>query len=328
MTKTILSIFDIDEINGMNLQQLEYIIALDTYKNFTRAAEACFITQATLSTMVKRLEEELGVVLFDRKSSPLVTTDCGQEIIKEARVILSRIDALKQLALDVKGHISGRLRLGIIPTISGNLVHRIIPSISANYPDLDIELYELTTEYILEKLINGKLDAGVVSTPLDRAGIEEDILYYEKLKVYGKLKNTNKKYLMPSEIINEKVWLLEEGNCLRDQFIQLCSLNPSQLNSNIHFHPNSFESLMNMVDHNGGLTIIPELYCTDLSAERKRNVKEFKAPFPVREISLVYHRPYAKMRLLNMLAAEIKNLIMPVLETTQIKNNEMLIAKI
>jgi LysR family hydrogen peroxide-inducible transcriptional activator len=176
---TILFIFAIDIINNykMNLQQLEYIIALDNYKSFSKAAEACFITQATLSTMVKRLEEELDVVLFDRKTNPIITTDCGKEIIEEAKKVVFHKNYLVELAHQVKGKIEGEIKIGIIPTIASNLLHRILPVIFHKYPNLRIRIEETTTQNVLDKLKKMEIDVGIVSTPLNHSEIEEEILH-------------------------------------------------------------------------------------------------------------------------------------------------------
>ncbi len=312
----------------MNLQQLEYIVALDKLKSFSKAAESCYITQATLSTMVKKLEEELGIVIFDRKTSPIITTQGGREIIQEAQKVLLHSNRLKQLASELNGKVEGELKLGIIPTIAGNLLHRIIPSIMAKYPNLKLNIHEITTSNIINQVKAGALDAGIVSTPLNLPEIEEEILYYEKLMVYGQVEHSNTQYLSPKDIINEKMWLLEQGNCLTDQIMNVCDLSTKQLNANLNFQPNSFDSLLNMVDHLKGLTLIPELYYTDLPEERKAKVRDFNVPYPVREISIVYHRPYVKLNLIEALAKEIKLLVAPVLHTSTLKNSEMTIAKI
>jgi LysR family hydrogen peroxide-inducible transcriptional activator len=311
----------------MNLQQIEYIVALDKYKSFSLAAEKCFITQATLSTMVKKLEEELNIVLFDRKTNPIITTDCGKEIIAEAKQLLVHSHKLKQLSSELRGKIEGELRIGIIPTIAGNLLHRILPQLLENHPQLKLVIQEITTNNIVSQLKMGELDVGIVSTPLNNSELEEEILYYEKLMVYGSLKNSTAKYISPKDIVDEKVWLLEQGNCLSDQIINVCSLNPKKINSQLDFSPTSFDSLINIVENLNGLTLIPELYYADLSKERKANVTDFNAPYPVREISLVFHRPYAKLRLIEALIKEIKQTIPPILQTSKLKNNEMLIAK-
>lgn len=311
----------------MNLQQLEYIVALDRLKSFSKAAEACHITQATLSTMVKRLEEELDVVIFDRKTSPVITTECGKELIEEARKILAHSQNIHQLAAALKGKIEGELKIGIIPTIAGNLLHRVIPPFIAQFPNLKLHIFELTTNNILQQLKTGELDAGIVSTPLQVEEMEEAILYYERLKVYG-LPSQNKEYVIPEELASEKIWLLEEGNCLRNQFINLCAINPKKMSSNLYFQPNSFESLINFVDHFNGLTLIPELYYQDLPVDKKAKTSDFAPPFPVREVSLIYYRPYAKLRLVTALMEEIKRTIPPILETAAFRNSDLRIIQI
>lgn len=312
----------------MNLQQLEYIVAVDRLKSFSKAAEACYITQATLSTMVKRLEEELDMVIFDRKGNPVITTDCGKELLREAQLAVHHANRMKQLSAELKGIIEGELNIGIIPTVAGNLLHRILPVILKKYPRLKLNIHESTTANITARLKTNELDAGIVSTPLNHEHLEEDILYYEKLMVYGKSDKGTTKFKSPKNMASENVWLLEKGNCLTDQIINVCALNSKSMHSNLNFHPNSFESLLNVVDNMKGLTLIPELYYLDLPKQRKKHVTDFVAPYPVREISLVYHRPYAKLRLLNAVSDEIKRLIPPMLETGKLKNREMTIAKI
>jgi LysR family transcriptional regulator, hydrogen peroxide-inducible genes activator len=312
----------------MNLQQLEYIVALDKFKSFSKAAESCFITQATLSTMVKKLEEELDVVIFDRKNNPVITTDDGKKIIQEAHKTLFHSYRLKEISSEIKEKIEGELRIGIIPTIASNLLHRIIPRLLEKYPNLVVHIQEITTENILSQLKTNELDVGILSTPLKKMEFEEEKLYYEKLMVYGKAENNNTKFLNPKDLSFENVWLLEQGNCLTDQVVNLCSLTSKKISSNLHFSPNSFDSLMNIVDNLNGLTLVPELFYADLPMERKKKIIEFNLPYPVREISLIYHRPYAKLRLIQALSKEIKDIIKPLLQTTNLTDTEMLIAKI
>ena len=311
----------------MNLQQLEYLVALDQYKNFSKAAEACFVTQATLSTMVKRFEEEIDLILFDRKNNPILTTECGQEIIEEAKKVLFHSQRLKEISSSLKGHIAGELKIGIIPTIAGNLLPHIISPILKLYPALKLNIQEITTENIVAQLKNGTLDVGILSTPTHHKGLEEEILYYEKLLVYGNTLDASIQFSNPQDLADEDIWLLEEGNCLTDQIVNVCSLKSKHLNNQLKFHPNSFESLLNIVDKLQCLTLIPELYAASLSRERKNKIKSFTAPYPVREVSLVYHRPYAKLRLIEALHKEIKEIIRPMLETSKIKNSDMIIAK-
>lgn len=311
----------------MNLQQLEYIVALDKYKNFSKAAEACFITQATLSTMVKKLEEELDTVLFDRKTNPIITTDEGHVIIKEAQKALLHSNRMKQLSSELRHKVEGELRLGIIPTVAGNVLHRVLPTLLKKYPQLKLSLHEITTADIVKQLKAGELDMGLVSTPLKNSDLEEEVLYYEKLLVYGNLKSSKTKYLSPKDLIDENMWLLEEGNCLTDQVMNICSLSSRKLASNLNFNPNSFDSLLHLVDSMKGLTLLPELYVQDLPVLRRKQVRDFSLPYPVREISAVYHRPFAKLRLIEAVSQEIKNCIVPLLHTCRLKNKDMKIAK-
>ncbi|MEY3051618.1 MAG: hypothetical protein RLY31_1403 [Bacteroidota bacterium] len=310
----------------MNLQQLSYIVAVDRYKSFSKAAEACHVTQATLSTMVRKLEAELDLVLFDRKTNPVITTECGKEIIAEASKLLFHRDKLQQLSSLLKGKIEGELRVGVIPTIAGNLLHRVIPVLTGDYPGLELYIREITTDSILRQLQAGELDVGIVSTPLGKSEIAEDILYYEKLKVYG-MPGEDKQYLIPEEIARERLWLLEEGNCIREQAVRLCAINPGKVRRNLHFQPNSFESLLNFVDELNGLTLIPELYGRDLPAEKQAKVIDFKPPYPVREVSMIYYRPYAKQRLVQALAEAIRRIIPPILETYHLKNSDLYIVQ-
>jgi LysR family transcriptional regulator, hydrogen peroxide-inducible genes activator len=310
----------------MNIQQLEYIVALDKLKSFSRAADSCSITQATLSTMVKKLEEELGMMIFDRKTNPVITTDCGREIVQEAARILFHVNRMKIMATEQRGRIEGALSLGIIPTIAGSLLPRIVPEIGRKYPNLQLQLHELTTRNVVEQVKNGKLDAGIVSTPLELSEIEEDILYYEKLMVYGSGSDQQTQYASPKDISKEKIWLLEQGNCLTDQILNICSLKAKATQGNIRFNPNTFDSLLNMVDAMQGLTLIPELYAMNLSDWRKAKIRDFQPPYPVREVSLIYHRPYAKLRLLEALAKEIRTAVHPLLQTSALKSSAMHIA--
>ena len=290
----------------MNIQQLEYIVALDHFNNFSKAAEACFITQATLSTMVKKLEEELGVVIFDRKTNPILTTDSGKSIIEEAKKVLEHTSKIKEMAIDINQKIEGEISIGVIPTISSSLLHRLLPSLLNKYPNLHFTIEELTTKTIIQQLKSGVLDVGIISTPINQKELEVEILFYEKLLVYGQIK-VDIKYLIPDDLAQfHQIWLLKEGHCLREQVINLCELEPNIIKQNLTFQPNTFDSLLNIVDTFGGLTLLPELYYNDLDTTRKSKVTPFKAPHPVREVSIVYHRPFVKQRSIQMLVKEIK----------------------
>lgn len=312
----------------MNIQQLEYIVAVDQFKNFSKAADHCYITQATLSTMIKKLEEELNVVIFDRKNNPVMTTDEGKGIIEQAVKILQETYKLKEIAKNNIHEISGTIKIGIIPTIASSLLPIVLMPLLQKFPDLMIEMYEITTNNILKQLKEGTIDMGILATPLETEEIEEEILYYETLMVYGAL-NNDTQFIIPEDIKKDKIWLLEEGNCLRNQVINLCSLRKKEdMPLNLKFDAHSFGTLLNMVDQLGGLTLIPELYYQSMNELRKEKVKFFKSPIPVREVSIVFYRPFAKKNTIEAIAQVIRSLVQPLLMTNQYKNSELDIVKI
>jgi len=312
----------------MNIQQLEYIVAVDRLKNFTRAADACFVTQATLSAMVKKLEEELGLLIFDRKSNPPVTTDAGKIIVEDAQKVLMHLRVLTERVSDMKGKIAGKIRIGIIPTIANSLLPRVLRGLMKAYPDLEFDITERTTDNILRSLKEGTIDAGILATPIAGEPIEKRVLYYEALMVYGD-SGLNKKYLLPEDVRDQQIWLLEEGHCLREQFINLCSLKKKQHTpKNLKLEASSFETLLNLVDEFGGLTLIPELFYQSLPPLRKEKVIFFADPMPVREISMVYVRPFAKMRAVDAISGLIEHLIAKELRTANYQQDQMLVAAI
>jgi LysR family hydrogen peroxide-inducible transcriptional activator len=309
----------------MNLHQLEYLIQVDKTKSFSKAAEQCHVTQATLSAMVKKIEEELELVIFDRKANPILTTDCGKEIIEEAKKALYHANRIHDLAKTLQGKIEGNIRIGIIPTIANALLTRVLKPMLNKYPLLDLSLHELTTENIIDQLRQGTIDFGILSTPLQEKDIEEEILYYEALLVYGTpQKKTN--YVLPNQLRDQKIWLLEEGNCLRDQIIELCELKKNK-DKSIHFEfsSNSMDTLLHMVDSFGGITLIPELYIEHLSPSRKKKINYFAKPIPVREVSLVFYRPFAKQRYIPILTEEIQKAVVSDLMTHRLKNKDLTI---
>ena len=312
----------------MNIQQLEYIIAVDRLKNFTKAAEYCNVTQATLSTMVKKLEAELEIIIFDRKKNPTETTEIGMETVENAKKVVLHSQLLKDNAKKINGKIEGKIRIGIIPTIANSLLPKIIKPILENFPDLKLEISESTTNSITKQLKEGQLDMGIVATPLHEPEIEDIVLFYETLMVYGDI-DPVQNYILPDEIRNHKIWLLEEGHCLREQFIKLCSLKKKEkMVENLKLEASSFDTLLNMIDEFGGLTLIPELYYNTLSSERKKQVRFFNAPIPVREMSIIYHRPYAKIRTIEALANIIHSTINKDLISNKYKKSELAITHI
>ena len=296
----------------MNIQQLEYIIAVDTYRHFAKAADTCFVTQPTLSMMIQKLEEELNLKLFDRKQKPIIPTREGEEIIKRAKIIIADIDRLKDFATECKGEISGELHLGIIPTLAPYLLPLFLTSFTKKFPALKIFIKEMITDDILTKLKSGELDMGLLATPTSDKQVTDYPLFYEEFYAYASKNEmlSKKKYLLPSEIDVTHLWLLEEGHCLRSQIYNLCELKKGTAGSeNLQYEAGSIETLINLVDKYQGITIIPQLAVMNLKPQQKKNIREFANPKPVREISLVVTKNFARIKLLESFQQEIKSKI-------------------
>lgn len=296
----------------MNLQQLEYIIAVDKLKNFVKAAESCFVTQATLSMMIKKLEDELEVKIFDRSKQPVKTTEVGEKLILQARKIILESKKLKEIVQNEKGIISGELRIGIIPTLAPYLLPLFLKQFMKAYPLVKLIINEFTTDVIMKKLKSADLDAGILATPLHDSSIKEQILFYEKYFLYvnAKEKGFDKTYVLPKDIDINRLWLLEEGHCMRSQILNFCTLKKQkESEEQFHYNAGSIETLKNMVDTNFGMTIIPELATHNLSVSQKKKLRTFKSPEPVREISIVTHREFLKASLIQSLTEIILSVI-------------------
>jgi len=292
----------------MTLVQLEYIVALDTHRHFATAATTCFVTQPTLSMQVQKLEEELGVKIFDRSKQPVLPTEVGITIIEQARKIMAEKNRLTEMIDSKKGIINGELRVGIIPTLAPYLLPLFIQSFTKKYPHVKLHVTELTTEFIISRLRDGSIDVGILVTPLMENGIKEDPLFYEELLAYVSKANLayKKTYMLTKDIDPDKLWLLEEGHCFRSQILNLCELKKnSVVGSHFEYEAGSVETLRRMVDLYDGITILPELATLEMSAEQQQHIRSFKHPAPVREVSLVVHRTFVKRRLVEALKQQI-----------------------
>jgi len=294
----------------MTLTQLEYIIAVDTHRHFVLAAEKCFITQPTLSMQIQKLEEELGVKLFDRTKLPVIPTEIGTRIIAQARVVLREASMISQMINDEKDIMSGEIRVGIIPTLAPYLLPSLFKHIREKYPQLNLNIKETITEEVIRELKNNRLDCGLVVTPLNDPSIREDVLFYEELFVYVSRKNAlfDKKYVLAHEIDPDQLWLLEEGHCFRSQILNLCELRKSS-DFNFKYETGNMETLKRMVDKSDGITILPELAVMEFSKSELKMVKRLKEPSPAREVSLVTHRDHIKAKLIKTLKEEILTII-------------------
>ncbi|MEZ5037227.1 MAG: LysR substrate-binding domain-containing protein [Chitinophagales bacterium] len=292
----------------ISLTQLEYVIAIDNYKHFAKAAEACNVTQPTLSMQLKKMEEILNIEIFDRTKQPIVATLAGEELIEQARIILRETKQFMELAKNFNTNIVGEFKLGIIPTIAPYLLPYFIGSFQRNYPSVKLKIIELKTEDIIRQLNLDEIDAGILATPLKEPNLIEEPLFYEEIKVYAKKNHPliKKKLLESKDVLRTDIWMLSKGNCFRDQIINICSLHDN-FDENITYESSSLETLKKMVDIEGGFTLIPELAVLELSVKKLDNIAEFKSPKPIREVGIVYARSVAKKKILQGLKQEILN---------------------
>ena len=295
----------------MTLVQLEYIVAVDTYRSFVSAADKCFITQPTLSMQIQKLEEFLNVKIFDRSKQPVVPTEIGTQIIAQARTVLQENEKIKELINSQQQDIIGELRIGIIPTIAPYLLPEVISAMLAKYPELKLLIWEYTTEDIINHLKTGVIDCGILATPLVDPNITETPLYYENFVSYisKNSKLYKKKTIDADDLADENIWLLNEGHCMRSQVLNICRSTKNNRLQSLTYHTGSVETLVRMVDINDGATLLPELSIKELNNKQLSKVRYFKSPEPVREISLVTHKNFVKKRMLIALRDEILAMI-------------------
>lgn len=301
---------------NISLTQLEYILAIDTYRHFAKAADACLVTQPTLSMQLKKLEEELNISLFDRTKHPIIPTDAGQQIIEQARIIIREAKKLEQLAAQYDRSIKGSLNIGIIPTLAPYLLPYFLGDFMRKHSEIRLIIQELKTEDIILKLNKDELDVGILATPLHENNLMEEPLFYEEIKVYAHYNHplTKKKLLEHEDILRDDIWMLSKGNCFRNQVINICA-NPMRLNDHLNYESGSLETLKKMVEMEGGFTLLPELAVLELPAKKLNQVVEFKNPKPLREIGLVYARSVVKKTFIDVLKKQIlKNIPAEMLE--------------
>ena len=292
----------------MTITQLEYVVAVEKHRNFAKAADSCFVTQPTLSMQIQKLEEELDVKIFDRSHQPVVTTQIGFEIIQQARITISEFYKIKDTVNANKHDVSGEIRLGIIPTLAPYLLPLFLNDYLSKNSSIHLKIKELTTDKIIEGLKTDELDLGLLATPLQQSNLIEYPIFYEELVLYVSRENAiyKKKYALSEDINPSELWLLEEGHCLRSQIENLCELKRKSIRNNqFEYQSGSLETLRKMVERNQGITILPELATMDFDAERINLIRHFKSPEPVREISLVSHKNFTKLGVLNSLKKSI-----------------------
>ena len=291
----------------MTIQQLEYILAVDQFRHFAKAAEYCRVTQPTLSAMIQKLEDELGVKLFDRAVQPVSPTKVGEKVIAQARVILSETSQVKDIISEEKQSLSGTFRLGVLPTIAPYLLPRFFPQLMEKYPELDVRVTEMKTQDIRQALRDGEIDAAILASILDEPSLSEEILFYEQFFGYVSRKEPLFKHevIRTSDITGERLWLLDEGHCFRDQLMRFCQMEAVKLNQ-MAYRLGSMETIMRMVESGKGITFIPELATFQLSAEQKELVRPFAIPRPTRPVVLTTNKDFIRTSLLTVLKDEIR----------------------
>jgi LysR family transcriptional regulator, hydrogen peroxide-inducible genes activator len=287
----------------MTITQLQYVLAVAEYRNFTLAAEKSFVTQPTLSMQVQKLEDKLDLQIFDRSTKPITITEAGRKIIDQARNIVQEAARIHDIVDQEKGFIGGIYKLGVIPTVMPTLLPMFLKTFTSRYPKVQLIIREQSTEELIANLMEGHLDAGIAATPLDNENLLERPLYYEPFVAYvpkGHRLNTSTA-IHPEDLDLEDILLLQDGHCFRDGVINLCKAPKRMDNENFHLDSGSFETLIKLSDEGLGMTLLPYLHALDLDDTRKNQLRYFMDPPPAREVSLIYHKKELKYQITEVL---------------------------
>lgn len=288
----------------MTLTQLEYVLAVDKFRHFGKAAKFCNITQPTLSMQLQKAEEEIGVIIFDRSKNPILPTIEGERVIQQARVVVKEYKKIFDIIDEEKTELHGSLKLGVIPTLAPYLIPIFAGEFSRKYPHVKLTIEEYKTEEIVKLLESDELDAGLLVTPLNETNIIERVLFKEAFYVFTSKNHPyfNKQKIKMSEIEADDLWLLNEGHCFRNQVLNICGIkDQAKPFSNLNFESGNLETLKNMVLSNNGYTLFPELAVLNLSRDQKQYIREFQGTIPLREVSLVHNRIFLKEKIISAL---------------------------
>ena len=288
-------------------QQLEYILAVNQFRHFAKAAEYCRVTQPTLSAMIQKLEEELDTRIFDRSQQPVCPTPVGIHIIEQAQNILVQANRIKNIIEEEKHSLTGTFKLGILPTVAPYLLPRFFPQLMKKYPDLDIRVVEMKTNDIKKALQTGEIDAGIVASLAGMEELQQTPLFYEQFFAYVSREDAlfNNEVIRTSDLNGEQLWLLDEGHCFRDQLVRFCQMKSARA-SQLAYHLGSMETFMRMVESGKGVTFIPELAVLQLGDAQKELVRSFAIPCPTRQVVLLTNKNFIRHTLLEVLVKEIK----------------------
>ncbi|MBP1615689.1 MAG: hydrogen peroxide-inducible s activator [Bacteroidetes bacterium] len=294
----------------MTIQQLEYILAVDQFRHFGKAADYCNITQPTLSAMIQKLEDELGVKLFDRNVQPVCPTAVGEKVLKQAHIVLAQASHVKEIINEERQLLSGTFRLGVLPTIAPYLLPRFFPQLMEHYPEMDIRVTEMKTQDIRQSLLTEEIDAAIIANLPEENFFYGEILFYEEFYGYVSRKEAlfKNELIRTSDITGERLWLLDEGHCFRDQLVRFCQMEAVKL-SQMAYRLGSMETFMRMVENGKGITFIPGLAVQQLSRDQKELVRPFAVPRPTRQIVLVTNKNFIRHSLLQVLKKEIQTAV-------------------
>ncbi len=295
----------------MTITQLQYVLAVAEHKNFTLAAEKCFVTQPTLSMQIQKIEEELNILIFDRSKKPIQLTDIGRKIVEQAKNIVSEAGKIKDIVEFQKGFIGGEFRLGIIPTIMPTLLPMFLNNFIKKYPKIKLIIEELNTDEIITRLKNGHLDAAIAATPLEDEKIKEIVLYYEPFVAYipENFAILHKNEIEISDLNLDDILLLQDGHCFRDGILNLCKNQDVASRTSFQLESGSFETLVKLADEGLGTTLLPYLHTLDLKEKDKLKLRHFKEPKPAREVSLIYPKSELKIHIIDALKNSISGIV-------------------
>lgn len=295
----------------MTITQLQYVLAVAEYKNFTLAAEKCFVTQPTLSMQIQKVEDELGIQIFDRSKKPIQLTEIGQKIVNQAKNIVIEADRIQDIVDQQKGFIGGEFRLGIIPTITPTLLPMFLNNFIRKYPKVKLVIEELNTDEIIFRLNNGHLDAAIAATPLSEAKIKEIVLYYEPFVAYIPEHHSSfsKKEIEVDDLNPDEILLLKDGHCFRDSILNLCKNSNAAEYNHFQLESGSFETLIKLADEGLGTTLLPYLHTLNLNEKDQAKLRQFSEPRPAREVSLIYPRSELKIHIIDALRSTIAGVV-------------------
>ncbi|AMA49157.1 MULTISPECIES: LysR substrate-binding domain-containing protein [Flavobacterium] len=295
----------------MTITQLQYVLAVAEHKNFTQAAEKCFVTQPTLSMQIQKIEEELDIIIFDRTKKPIQLTEVGRKIVEQAKNIVNEADRIQDIVDQEKGFIGGEFRIGIIPTVMPTLLPMFLNNFIKKYPKVKLIIEELNTSEIITKLKNGHLDAAIAATPLEEEKIKEIVLYYEPFMVYVPESHSkfNKNELEIEDLNVEEILLLQDGHCFRDGILNLCKNRNLSKENKFQLESGSFETLIRLANEGLGVTLLPYLHTLELSDKEKLKLRHFKDPKPSREISLLIPKNELKIHIIDALRNVISGIL-------------------